>query len=133
MEIIMNLPLLMLEGANATGRVIEYSSWGFADRAAEAAKTSLLGIGTVFAVLAILWLVLEVFRYFFYDIPNKKKNASTPKTEDSEIAPTPVMDAAPTETDDAEIVAAIMAAISVMCDKPTTSFRVVSFRKTGTK
>ena len=36
-------------------------------------QTFILGMLTVFAVLAILWGCLEVFRYVFYTIPEKKK------------------------------------------------------------
>lgn len=122
----------MLEGE--AGKVIRYSEWTFADRVSEALKISLLGIATVFAVLAIIWGVLEIFRYFFYDIPNKKKNGETETKEEIPApAPAPVITYEQPVSSNEEIVAAITAAISVMMDKPATSFRVVSFRKTGTK
>ena len=35
--------------------------------------------------------------------------------------------------DEAEVVAAITAAVALMLDKPQTSFRVVSFRRTASK
>ena len=37
------------------------------------------GLLTVFAVLAILWGALALFKVFFYDIPEKKKNKSEEK------------------------------------------------------
>lgn len=127
----MNTTLLMLEGE--AGKVIRYSEWTFADRVGEALKTSLLGIATVFAVLAIIWGILELFKVFVYDIPNKKKGAKT-EVKEEKPAPAPVVTPAPVlVSSDEEIVAAITAAISVMLDRPATSFRVVSFRKTGTK
>lgn len=127
----MNTTLLMLEGE--AGKVIRYSEWTFADRVSEALKTSVLGIATVFAVLAIIWGILELFKVFVYDIPNKNKGAKT-EVKEEKPAPAPVSAPAPVlVSSDEEIVAAITAAISVMMDRPTTSFRVVSFRKTGTK
>ena len=117
---------IMLEAASASDVM------SFSDRASEALQVSLLGIGTVFAVLAILWGVLEIFRFFFYDLPNKakksEKKAEAPKVPVA--APAPVVQAA---SSDEEIVAAITAAISVVLDRPASSFRVVSFRKTGTR
>ena len=93
-------------------------------------KTTLLGMGVVFAVLIILMIVLSLFKVIFY------KPAGTEKKEapKSAPAPTPVSPApAPAPSDDAELVAVITAAIASMIDKPTTSFRVVSFRRTASK
>ncbi len=126
----------MLEaGAVNGGKVIEYSSWTFADRVSEALRVSLLGIATIFAVLAVLWGVLEIFRFFFYDLPNKSKGEK--KSESAPKAPVVTAVSAPVATVSAdqneEIVAAIMAALAVVMDRPATSFRVVSFRRTGTR
>ncbi len=125
----MNTKLLML-AADASA----FENMTFADRVSEALRVSLLGIGMVFAVLAILWLVLEVFRYVFYDLPNKgKRDEKKPeKSAKAEPAPAPVVTEV-AATDDGEIVAAITAALCVMLDKPATGFKVVSFRKTGTR
>lgn len=127
----------MLEAAAATDKVIEYSSWTFADRISEALSVSLLGLGTVFAVLALLWGVLEIFRFFFYDLPNKRKNGvknEVASANNSVAAPAPAVQSVTASGDsDEEIVAAITAAISVVMDKPATSFRVVSFRRTGSR
>lgn len=92
--------------------------------------TALLGILTVFAVLSILWGALEVFRYVFYTLPNKRNEEKQKAQVEQNVAPTqPEADV----SDDAEIVAAIIAAITASrADEgisPSTSFRVVSFRK----
>ena len=125
----MKTTLLML-AADASA----FENMTFADRASEALRVSVLGIGMVFAVLAILWLVLEVFRYVFYDLPNKGKldEKKTEKPAKTEPAPAPVVTQV-TASDDGEIIAAITAALCVVLDKPATGFRVVSFRKTGTR
>ena len=100
----------------------------------------LFGMGVVFSVLILIWGILVLFRVIFYDIPNKK-NASANKTEtavepEPEPVPEPEAQIAESETgeaNDEEVVAAITAAISLMLDKPQTSFRVVSFRRTASK
>lgn len=125
----MNMTLLML-AADAS----VFENMTFADRASEALRVSVLGMGMVFAVLAILWGVLEVFRYVFYDLKNKGNTAekNPEKPVKSEPAPAPVVTET-AQTDDGELVAAITAALCVVLDKPATGFRVVSFRKTGTR
>ena len=51
-------------------------------------QTFLLGILTVFAVLSILWGCLEIFRYLFYTIPERKKaNGSGDKPVSEPAAP----------------------------------------------
>ena len=96
------------------------------------------GMGMVFLVLAVLWLVLLVFKKVFYKDPAaeakaSKKNAKTEPTP--EPAPVPVA----TASDDA-LVAAITAAVAAYIDSdPALSsqfaggFRVVSFKKKNGK
>ena len=97
-------------------------------------QTFILGMLTVFAVLAILWGCLEIFRYVFYTIPEKKKAnvaAAAP------VAPVAVAEPEAIDySDDGEVVAAIIAAITAMRNDEaaesgvaSTAFRVVSFRK----
>lgn len=125
----MNTTLMMLE---SSGKVINFSEWTFADRVAEALKVSLLGLATVFAALAIIWGILEVFKVFVYDIPNKRKAEQDKKGNGDKPAEITSSDVDVVD-DDSEIVAAISAAIALVTERPVSSFRVVSFRKTGTK
>ena len=107
-------------------------------------QTFLLGVLTVFSVLAILWGCLEVFRYFFYTLPEQRKSeekaggASEKNASKPTPAPTPVAPVAPvepTEADDGAVVAAIIAAITAMRNEEAAdgvapgAFRVVSFRR----
>ena len=100
----------MLEAGAAGEKVIEYSDWTFADRVSEALSVSLLGIGTVFAVLAVLWVVLEIFRFFFYDLPRRRSGEAKKEEKTAKpVKPAPV--AAPVApvanvSSDAELVAA---------------------------
>ncbi len=103
----------------------------FAEAIPYGLQTALLGMGVIFAVLILLWGVLSVFKIVFYkggkDEPAKAAPAPVPAA-----APAPAP-AAPAATDDAELIAAITAAIAVVMDAPQTSFRVVSFRRTAKK
>jgi sodium pump decarboxylase gamma subunit len=90
------------------------------------------GMGMVFLVLAILWMVLLIFKKVFYKDPNKQEKKEEAPTE----APAPV--AAP--ADDGALVAAITAAVAAYIDSdPALSsqfaggFRVVSFKKKNGK
>ena len=100
------------------------------------------GMGMVFLVLAVLWLVLLIFKKIFY-----KEEGKTPKVEKApkaEAAPAvsaaPVAPAAPTATDDGQLVAAITAAVAAYIESDpglsaqfASGFRVVSFRKKNGK
>ncbi len=99
------------------------------ERLALGLEVTLLGLGTVFSVLIILWAVLSVFRLVFYK-PGESKKSTNPIKADAVAVP--VVSEAPKNNDE-ELVAVITAAISVMIDKPQTSFRVVSFKRTASK
>ncbi len=108
------------------------SDW-FARFVQKGVPTAILGVATVFVVLALIWGCLEVFKYVFYTIPERNKNGavSNPAEENA-----PVTEVIEDTTDDGEIVAAIIAAITAMRadeaaadGKRPTGFRVVSFRK----
>lgn len=99
-------------------------------RLAYAGRMTVVGLGMVFAVLALLWLVLTVF------FRQKKEKPVAPKQE----APAPVdAPVAPTADGvDGATVAAITAAISAMIESDPAlqsqfagGFRVVSFRRVG--
>ena len=108
----------------------------------------LQGVGMVFLVLAILWIVLLIFKAVFYKDPNKNapkaekpvKTASTekpaPKVEAKPATKTaPTAPAAPATDDQliAVITAAVAAAIEsdpALSSQFASGFRVVSFKKT---
>ena len=84
----------------------------------------LLGMLTVFAVLAIIWLSLIIFKVVFHDLPEKKKaapvQAALPAVADETVA----------DTNDEEIVAVIAAAIAMAeSESNGIKFKVVSFRR----
>lgn len=90
-----------------------------------------VGLAGVFAVLAIIWGVLALFKVFFYDIPEKKKAAKIKAAP----APTPVAEApveAAPEADDTQLIAVITAAIAAYTAENGSGalpFRVVSYKR----
>ena len=86
----------------------------------------LIGMCTVFAVLCLLWLFLVLFKLAFHDLPAKRaakkaaEAASAASDREAEI----------TGADEAEIIAAITAAIEMAeSDTSGLKFRVVSFKR----
>lgn len=91
---------------------------------------TLLGMGTVFAILAILWGMLELFRIFFYEIPKKKEAEAKAKAVPAP-APAPAVSApaaAPSQDDD-ELLAVLAAAVAAAMGGSASSFRISSFRR----
>lgn len=106
-----------------------------------AITVTLQGMLMVFAVLALLWGVVAIFKVVLHDIPEKRAakkkalsaavaQAAAPQEQPAEVAPAPV-------EDDGEIVAAITAAIAATLaseeykDQFASGFRVVSFKRKG--
>lgn len=85
-----------------------------------------VGMLVVFAVLAILWFALVLFKFFCYDLPQKRKKEPelSVKQEVTEV-PVPIV-----QNNDEEIIVAIAAAIAAAeAEEPWTRFRVVAFRR----
>ena len=110
-----------------------------AERLKYALEMTVLGLCAVFAVLALLWGVLVLFKLFMYDAPQKKakevKVADTSKPEPVAVTPAPVA-----KSDDDATVAVIMAAISAyissdpnLAEQYAGGFRVVSFKRAQSK
>ena len=57
------------------------TAMSFGDRMSYGLQVFAVGLGTVFAVLAILWLALILFKVFLYDIPEKKAKKKAKKAE----------------------------------------------------
>ncbi len=115
-----------------------------AARVSYALRMTLLGMVMIFAVLALLWLVIAVFRSLVGGkeprAPKAPKPPKEPKATPA-VQNTPVVAAVPASMgDDPAVIAAITAAISAMINADPalrsqfpSGFRVVSFRKTTDK
>ena len=102
-----------------------------AERLSLAGQMTLIGMGMIFSVLALLWAVLAIFKIVFVR-PEKKKKVEAPVAQ-----PAPVTEETATVSDDAnddELVAVITAAVAAYMaqeepDAAPSGFRVVSFRR----
>lgn len=110
------------------GAILAATTMTFGERAAYFGKMILIGMGTIFVSLTLLWGVLVLFRLGVEAAQKRKKPA------EKENVP-----AAVTETpaeDQGAVVAAITAAISATLAEENggqaPAFRVVSFRKINT-
>lgn len=92
-------------------------------------KMLLIGMGTIFVVLAMLWGCLELMHYLIAS----SKQEDTQKSENNAASPVPTsVIPAPSQvaSDDDEIVAAICAAISAaQAENPQLQFRAVAFKR----
>lgn len=108
------------------------------ERAMEALKVSLLGMGAVFSVLAIIWIILSLFRLIF---ARPKSAPKQPKVTVTEVkAPVSAnavqQPAAPAPSVDYSVIAAISAAVAAVLESECAAngtvyngFRVVSVRR----
>lgn len=106
-------------------------SWN--DRLSYMGVGALVGMLVVFAVLALLWLILELFGFIA-----RRGKKTTEKAVPAPQTITPVAEPAPaTAMNDDEIVAAITAALAIYMEEAKAAnpsingFRVVSFKKVG--
>ncbi|MBO5196399.1 MAG: OadG family protein [Clostridia bacterium] len=113
-------------------------SMDFAERMAYGLQVFVVGLGTVFAVLVILWLALVLFKVFSYDLPQKKaKKLAEEAASKVEAAPiveeTPISVIEEPVSDDTQLIAVITAAIAAYNAQSGNSlpFRVVSFKRAG--
>ena len=111
------------------------------ERIEYALQMTLLGLGAVFAVLALIWLVLVIFKIFLYDLKNKGKIAeNTEKKSDVEQTVAEQPSTTVSQLSDDSTVAAIIAAISAyisddaeLSKEYANGFRVVSFKRVRPK
>lgn len=94
----------------------------------QGAVVAVIGIGTVFLVLATLWGVLELMRVVF----TAKKKASAPSAP-AAAAPAPVPAPTPAATtpaeDDGELIAVLTAAIAASLNQSTCNLKIKSYRR----
>ena len=110
-----------------------------AGRWAYAGQMTLLGMVMVFSVLAILWVILSLFKVFFAKSEDAQKaQTATVVNTEKPAEPVPVAMPAPAaQHTDEELVAILTAAVAAYIESEGQSesyaggFRVVSFRRVG--
>ena len=130
------LVTLLFTWPNVTGMPI-------GERVAYALRMLVVGLGAVFAVLALLWGILVLARILLHDIPARRKQEGgekqstkpTPAPAQPAVVSAPAPVAQPAAQDDGALIAVITAAVSAaMADEgtlPPGGFRVVSFRRSS--
>ena len=110
-------------------------SLSLSDKLSIGGQVTLLGMGTVFAVLIVLWGMVELLHLILVGPAKKPKvikvveETTTPLAAEPEAVPAPV---AP-QTDDLALIAVITAAIAAASGSSPSSFRVVSFKRANQK
>ena len=109
---------------------IQYS---FGTTMKNAALNTLMGIGTVFVILAMLIFLISLFKYIpgsgAQQVKKKKEEAAVPAPAPVPVAAAPVQE----ETDNSELIAVIAAAIAASEGTTTDGFVVRSIRKINRK
>ncbi len=104
----------------------------FAENALEALNVTLVGMVTIFAVLALLWGIIELLHRVLSYGKALARESKAGKTE-SPAVPAPTAPASPAAQtgDDGALIAAITAAVSAAMAEEgyAGGFRVVSFRR----
>jgi len=115
--------------------ILDTAAMPLSERLLYGAQVLVIGIVTVFVVLALLWGAMALFKIFFYNMPNKKKNAANVAVNKVENIPAAadIPLAAPTASDDTQLIAVITAAIAAYNASAGNKlpFRVVSYRRTA--
>ena len=96
--------------------------------AKKAALNTLIGMGSVFAVLILLAFIISLFKYVsVFENRGKAKKDAAKKA--AAPAPAPVAPAAPAPTDDLQLIAVITAAIAAAEGTSTDGFVVRSIKR----
>ena len=101
-----------------------------ADKLTQGAVVAVIGILTVFVVLAILWGVLELMHLIF--APKTKKTAKPAAAPTQAPAPAVAPAPAPAAADDDELIAVLTAAVAACLGQPTNGLKITSYRRVMT-
>ena len=117
---------------NAPVMTLSSGGMAFGERVAYAGRLTLIGMVTVFAVLALLWGAISIMRVLLpsKEKPKRKAIVSGELSQEHFVDAAPASTPVPVANDDAALLAAITAAIAVVWESehPGTGFRVVSYR-----
>ncbi len=114
--------------ADGTYTMFSADAWSYAG------QMTLLGMLMIFAVLGALWGVLALFKVIFAGKAPKEKKPAPKQSAPAPIAEKPAAPAVAAQSNDAELVAILTAAVAAyMADEgaevPAGGFRVVSFTR----
>ena len=94
-------------------------------------QVAVIGMGMVFAILAIIMGVLYAFEYFFYTLPNKAKKAPEAPKAAPAVSAAPAVTLPAVSAADDEVAVVIAAAVAAYYEQaaPTSKYRIKSFRR----
>lgn len=123
-----------LTAAGTAGEELAFEQLTFGQKMAEGAITLVLGLGTVFAVLIFLWVIIALVGKAIgaTNKPAKKEVAPAVPAPAPAPALAPAPAPAPVQTDlsEAELVAVMTAAIAAFGGESQTRIRIRSVRRT---
>ena len=124
-----------LTAAGTAGDELAFEQLTFGQKMTEGAITLVLGMGTVFAVLVFLWVIIALVGKAIgaANKPAKKEAAPAPVAAPAPApSPAPAPAPAPVQTDlsEAELVAVMTAAIAAFGGESQTRIRIRSVRRT---
>lgn len=114
-------------------RQVPYGTVG--EKLAVGGEVTLRGIVTVFAVLILIWMLVEVLHLLLGDKTKTTKKAKETPVAEVVAAPevaTPIAEEA-SATPDYELIAVITAAVAAASGSSPNSFRVVSFKRANNR
>ncbi len=94
----------------------------------EGLQTAVVGLGTVFAVLIILMIVLYVMKAIFYKEEQKKAPAAIQQEPENEINESVTED---NGIDEGELIAVLTAAVAASLNTSTYNLEIKSYRRIG--
>ncbi len=92
----------------------------------EGIVVTIMGMLIVFAVLILLWIILEIMRLIFY---RANKKSSNDKAKKDNISIKPMDNKEETKEDEDELIAVLTAAIAASLNQSTYNLKIKSFRR----
>ena len=110
-------------------------SLSLSDKLSIGGQVTLLGMGTVFSVLIVLWGMVELLHLILVGPEKKKKVTKVVEEITTPLVAEPVRETVPAapQTDDLALIAVITAAVAAASGSSPSSFRVVSFKRANQK
>jgi Na+-transporting methylmalonyl-CoA/oxaloacetate decarboxylase gamma subunit len=94
-------------------------------------QTTVVGLGIVFCILAVLWLLTTWLDRIVESTTNRKPPPAGPSTRPPAAPTAPAPPAPPTGGVSARTVAAVMGAVSAFSGQPLAALRFTAIRRAG--
>lgn len=128
------ITLMVLPQDYGTPDKLGIGNSGFGARLWIGVQVAILGLGTVFLMLFLLILMVNILKYIFIGVSKLKEKRAQSKSQEIESAPISAIEG-PSSDDDEEVVAVIMAALNAYYEsqepiyKSNLKFKVRSIKE----